>query len=791
MDVICTRCHTRYDFDEALVSSRGTTVKCTTCGHLFRVHRPAGSEQFEAWRVRTQAGRELVFDAMRDLQAAIGSLEVGPDDWLIAGRGEPRRLGGLAELETFFAAADDRRRTLEQTTQTTPGLGVDAYRGAPDPLAAVARGLHGHALPSPEPVPRRGNGSMAAAGHLTPPLPALGGPQRPGTTGAPLSDATPARLAQSPPAPERRRSRALSDADMRADTLAGTDPPTLPKGAGSSPRASFDEAEEAGRRAHRASRDGARGSQPSNRGSRSSEREALDDDDSFGDEAATRRGPRGADSPHVRFVDRSAPLSDPATPTPSAARPSVLRRSELNSDPRFSNFAPPMRRSGFARWIVALLALGLLGVGGFALLRTYLPAAQSPSASAGEATDKRLPPLLELAQERLDAGDVDGAKAVLDKAKGVAEKNVLVLQGLARVEIVRADLLWLKRMMWNGDAAEAAEVDQDLKRAIHRVEDAVEAAVRAAPDDPIGTRLQIHEQRLKGNRDGARRLVREFREPGNEDALVLAALDLSEPDPSWPSVIDRLVLASRAEKKLGRAHAMLVYALAKSGQKDRAERELAELAGRTPPHPLYEALRRLVEGATQMADATDAGSASSAVDDGGAAGETPTSVRDALSKARAAYQSGELARAESLYNQVLAESPGNTEALGGLADIARDRGDTGAAQRQYEQMLRDNPSYVPGLVSLADIKWQQGDRGAAVSLYRQVVDKAPGTSYAQHAQARLAEASRSPAPSATASSSPPPPPPPPTGHELEIPVGPGDSPPPTDLPPGVDTSDLP
>ena len=42
MDVRCSRCGTEYDFDDALVSERGTTVKCTNCGHQFKVY-PGGS----------------------------------------------------------------------------------------------------------------------------------------------------------------------------------------------------------------------------------------------------------------------------------------------------------------------------------------------------------------------------------------------------------------------------------------------------------------------------------------------------------------------------------------------------------------------------------------------------------------------------------------------------------------------------------------------------------------------------------------------------------------------------
>jgi len=45
---------------------------------------------------------------------------------------------------------------------------------------------------------------------------------------------------------------------------------------------------------------------------------------------------------------------------------------------------------------------------------------------------------------------------------------------------------------------------------------------------------------------------------------VLAALDLAEPTPSWPAVLDRLKAAA-GESNLGRARAALVYALVRSG----------------------------------------------------------------------------------------------------------------------------------------------------------------------------------------------------------------------------------
>ena len=43
MDVKCERCGTEYEFDDARVTETGVNVKCTHCGHLFKVaKRPAG-----------------------------------------------------------------------------------------------------------------------------------------------------------------------------------------------------------------------------------------------------------------------------------------------------------------------------------------------------------------------------------------------------------------------------------------------------------------------------------------------------------------------------------------------------------------------------------------------------------------------------------------------------------------------------------------------------------------------------------------------------------------------------
>jgi len=77
MYVQCERCKTEYDFDDALVSERGTTVKCTNCAHQFRVKRASSGGQLDRWVVTTVTGQELIFTSLKELQRAIIAKLVG------------------------------------------------------------------------------------------------------------------------------------------------------------------------------------------------------------------------------------------------------------------------------------------------------------------------------------------------------------------------------------------------------------------------------------------------------------------------------------------------------------------------------------------------------------------------------------------------------------------------------------------------------------------------------------------------------------------------------------------
>jgi predicted Zn finger-like uncharacterized protein len=108
MDVTCERCGTEYEFDETLLSGRGTSVKCTNCGHVFKVYPTAGADAdrtTSVWRLKLQDDSIDMIDSLRELQRRISSGELTPENEIARGDESWKPLGSIPELDTFFQAA--------------------------------------------------------------------------------------------------------------------------------------------------------------------------------------------------------------------------------------------------------------------------------------------------------------------------------------------------------------------------------------------------------------------------------------------------------------------------------------------------------------------------------------------------------------------------------------------------------------------------------------------------------------------------------------------------------------
>jgi predicted Zn finger-like uncharacterized protein len=635
MDVTCERCSTEYEFDDALVSERGTTVKCTNCGYQFKVRRSDGSLP-EAWLVRTVDGRELEFRMLRELQGAITHGQITRDDVLSRGSSRPRRLGSIAELEPFFT-------TLGGMLMMGTVHGI----GGPSPLPGRTRtltpqGLGGPApgqtegsiaipLPRPDPVTDRGpdsesdsetvvmdtrpgqfsrvrpssrsSASQASAGPETTPLGrgmlasgGLPGVVVPPEEAPPLPNGFPGRKSR-PRAPAGGGGGGRHRGGAK-DTLVedGTDTSTLPAGLSPLPEL---------------------GAAPPRVEVTSAPAAAHDE----GDALPTRRDATSARAAgEARAARRQSAIDSPvATPTAPGVRSSYF--DDGYGDPRFTSLSPP-KRIGVFRWIVGFVIAGLAAVAVVTLGARYLPSTAPGRAQVG---DERVPVLLGEGERSLADGDLDTARDKFVKASALAEDDPRVAERLARLETVTADARWLRLQLLAVDDTDLEMAKLELKTAIDRARKAVEHARRVAPKDAAVTRATIDLLRIEGDLAGARKLVGSISVASAqpENALTLAGLDLAEAQPSWAAVIERLRTAASGEHNLGRARTLLIYALARSGELIGARAELDRLFAMRRQHPLARPLRSFLES-HEKGRARAAGDAAGSP--GASAGGGPTSA---------------------------------------------------------------------------------------------------------------------------------------------------------------------
>jgi len=178
MDVRCEKCQTEYELDEARLKPGGVTVKCTNCGHMFKIRKrsntnvgaPAPTEQRPPTdRPRTQSKPMPRADSMLD-EAPTRLLDDGPttverqwlirlengdqkscrelatlQQWIVAcvvtreslisRTGKTwKRLGDIAELAQYFNVADEARTTRDERRASPTGP------NRPAPKDETARG---------------------------------------------------------------------------------------------------------------------------------------------------------------------------------------------------------------------------------------------------------------------------------------------------------------------------------------------------------------------------------------------------------------------------------------------------------------------------------------------------------------------------------------------------------------------------------------------------------------------------------------------------------------------------
>jgi predicted Zn finger-like uncharacterized protein len=765
MDVRCSRCGTDYEFDDTLISERGTTVKCTNCSYQFKIFPPKSADSApERWTVLTAAGRELVFTSLRELQRGISDRKVGPNDLLSRGRQPPRALGSIPELEPFFVSAGTASRRMKSAPQTLVGVAPPpsgsprpeqderptsrgiGQRGAEGARAPVDPPALSSTLPISNPVPPSGYTQRLAEpmilGAVAPTEPQ---PVRPPPKPA---RSEPSRAAATPQAPEHTPHRPEKTLPLKGG--APSFDSTLPA---ATPPVAFDTNPPPG----------------------PSVAEPVTPPPPPPPVAPAPSPPAARTAPAPGAFDATLPVpSQPRAARPAASRPGeptpppppISTRERLPSYDETPHPDQEPGRRARSRWIAGIVFLAVAGLLGLTVGRQYAARLTSNPQPGGSARDERASRFLTEGMKLADQADYEGAQESLAKAQALADRDPAVLAAVARLETLRADLYWLRlRLLDPTQTAAVQSTHRELGRRVGKARQAVDAAFALAPEDPTVTRARVDAMRLSGEEKRAREWIAPVAANASdpENAYVLAALDLAEAAPAWDPVIDRLRTASVSEREASRARAALVYALVRAGRIAEAEAELAKVAAGERQHPLLDELTGFVNRFKAPVDAgTDAHQADAAaaaaldpkklpaldtspapVEPERPREEKPLPVGDfrtRLTQAASAAHSGDLERAQALYQSVVNEQPGNTEALSGLADVARKRGDSATAQKMYAKVLDANPSYLPALMASADSKWEAGDRKGAIALYRRIVEQAGASSeYGQRAQARIAQ----------------------------------------------------
>ncbi len=806
MDVRCERCGTEYEFDDALVSGRGTTVKCTNCGHKFKIRRSDGDYSEDFWNVRTGDGRTLVFTSLRELQRAIQAHQVERNDMLSRGGLPPKAIGGIPELAPFFDQRDakdaqgGRGGTLPPAPPRLDGHDPNRRSRPPPPPGAVGPALAPPRqrqstrpdFPAPpailSPAASRTIPGTGEEPAVAPPFPEMRarmgsvppreGPDAIAATAAtvPASPAPAPHAAAAPPKPDFARTQPLPPHMRMAPTLPGvappgegsqkpSNPPPLPGGARSA---------------------NVRSAPPPPVPARSvpppvpARRPSIADDETERVEVASANGaaPRASErrvpaaAPPRRRSDPDAGYDDRSSPLPPRR---IIVHDERADDEHehaharrsVSDIPAFERRRPVGGYIVALVVV--LGVGALGVwwARNNLGALSGPKPPASAAVDPRIATFLATGEQALAEGNLELAKESFDKASVVAERDPRVLLDIARLTAARADVLWLKSRLLPTDAADEHRLVRDgLAELAQNARKAADEALAVAPEDPAALRAKIDALRISGDREGARALVAKLSASSAqpETAYVLAALDLAEAEPLWPTVVERLRTAAATESGPGRARAALVYALARSGDAAGAKAEVDRLAAMTRQHPLLPQLRAFADRARAaapvakpdagaIAAATPSGTPSPAVDHKpGAGGGAPSGdPRVLVAQAEAARNRRDFDKARMLYSAALDKNPNDSEALHGLAAISHAQHDLSGARASYKRVLSINPTYLPALVGLADVDWESGDRAAAAKTYREIVDRFPEGTYPGYVKQRLEAASApKPAPAPTA-----------------------------------------
>lgn len=544
MDVVCGRCRAEYEFDDALISERGTTVRCTNCGLQFKVFPPVGQRAPEMWLVfhpKDPRVEPVRYESLRDMQKAIARGDVTAAHLLARGDETPRPLKDIVELQPLLH---------QPRSEPPPPPDSEPAAAPPPPRAGVKTVLGIPQRPDPEQShedPNEGDSSSQDVDDLA---------VVPGEGSEPRIPALAMKDTESKP--RIRSALSMSPAhSLQKHSISETAPESSDgRGSLAPPRQSLRSTLSGGPSSSRStleSREGSPSSSPPSSGNdRASpppveEKPTPEGRDTKGSSAASKVA-----KPVKPTISDSGEYAGQMTPTPTGMRAYGA------TDTQPASSLPGVHMKQEARTGGVVLAVLVGGA-------VFLAFAN---------------------RDRL-TGAVAGTTPAAQERRELEEPPAISSELVSKIQM--ADAAWLSStFLQNPESSLPAPKDEELQ--------ALTDELTTAASSPSWQKVNL--LRIRGHLDEARKLAGSL-DKGPEQSYALALLDLAEEkkDPPWPVIIERLRDASSGERERFLARSAYIYALAASGAVARAKADfdaLGQVAGGKEA-PLFEELRIYLE----------------------------------------------------------------------------------------------------------------------------------------------------------------------------------------------------
>ncbi|MBK9035914.1 MAG: zinc-ribbon domain-containing protein [Myxococcales bacterium] len=810
MDVRCEKCQTEYELDEARLKPGGVTVKCTTCGHMFKIRKrsqtqngipttrqPSPSAPPPA-RSATQSGPHGRGVPEPRAQTASGPVTVGDGErnwiirldngetrscrelatlqqWIIAGSvsresmisrsGKTwKRLGDIAELASFFVVAEQARSARSDSGQITPPRlpAVDARQTVAG-MGAV-KATERETVVEPVRAPSR----------PAPPLPAPPGPPPPPRPVVPVMVPGPP-LPAPPPTP--------------GPMMAVAPPPPSPQATGGWAN------------------------------------------DSVAPLAHSADGPSGPSGGAVRPSTNAASEAFGGVVRPQAAEDAAFtagRRSMASDvDASFDPFADvPRKKSGVGLWI-ALGSLVVIGAAAaivyFAFLRPPKKAGDAGAGTAVAAGDAGV------AVATIDAGpaggDAGGGSELLETARAelardaapaliAAERSLTSAGDDAATLGLRARLITAQAQILEDEAGFATDrktadkVREERRKLTLTALALAQRAIKAAGSDAAAAVLaniaMADVLRLQGkNRKDLVRYLDAARAgtPSDDDAHELTLVDaqVALRDKDYARAATLIATADSGVGALEtsgdvRGRWLAARLAAATDKNEDARGAVDSVLAISPDHAGAKALMAKVSGvdATDpMPPEVDAGvgsgssggsSGSGSGSSGGSSGSSGVSVPSGSGDPydRLVAKADKLAevdcgQAMPYYTKALDERPAGVEALIGMGYCHIDAKQFASAQSKFRTALALSPRNKDALRGVAEAYQQQGRADLAIEAYKRYLEIYPNDDRIKRQLDRLSGGGSGPTPPENGSGSG-------TGAGTGTGSGAGSNPPPPDKP---------